>query len=332
MSLNVTGTSTRFIYAPGNIQPFSGVKVLDSLFASGGAGSISVTITVTDINGGPPTDAAGIFIDDSYFHHNAPGVYTYSVTSRGAIFDLVSEPLAQLTFKPTSTPSTALMRLDVADSSNQTASDFKTSVVNAIPPTSFTISDQTTSLSRTSTGTGYVGPVAGLQRQYYVQTDNPAISTHNLNITAVTPNVFIHSGSGMDGVDVSRANGNNIIDAGTGSNFLIGGTGNDIFYLDNRAPDSPIFSTIKNFHTGDSATVWGVNATDFKITQLENQGAPGSTGLDLIFSAPGHVDTSFVLAGYTAADLTNGRLSLSYGRTPDITGLPGSQYLTVHAN
>ena len=224
------------------------------------------------------------------------------------------------------------MRLDVVDTQNQTALDIKTSVVNAIPPTSFTVGDQTTGLTYTSTGTGYVGPVAGLQRQYYVTTDNPAITAHNLNITAVTPNVFIHSGPGTDGIDVSKVNGNNIIDGGTGSNFLTRGTGNDIFYLDNRAPDSPIFSTIKNFHTGDSATVWGVNATDFKITQLENQGAAGSTGLDLIFSAPGHVDTSFVLAGYTGADLTNGRLSLSYGKTPDITGLPGSQYLTVHAN
>jgi hypothetical protein len=78
--------------------------------------------------------------------------------------------------------------------------------------------------------------------------------------------------------------------------------------------------------------VWGVNATDFKILRLDNQGAAGFKGIDLIFTAPGHIDTSFVLAGYTSADLTNGRLSQSFGTTPDLPGLPGSQYLTIHAN
>jgi Ca2+-binding RTX toxin-like protein len=136
----------------------------------------------------------------------------------------------------------------------------------------------------------------------------------------------------MDGIDVSRANGNNILDGSTGSNFLTGGIGNDTFYLDNRAPDSPIFSTIVNFHAGDNVTVWGVNAADFKMLMLDNQGAAGFRGLDLIFTAPGHLDTSFVLAGYTSADLTNGRLSLNYGTTPNLPGLPGSQYLTVHGN
>ena len=97
-------------------------------------------------------------------------------------------------------------------------------------------------------------------------------------------------------------------------------------------PDSPVFSTIVNFHSGDNATVFGVNATDFTMLKLDNQGAAGYTGLDLIFTAPGHVDTSFVLAGYTSADLTNGRLSMSYGKTQDIPGLPGNEYLTVHAN
>ena len=87
-----------------------------------------------------------------------------------------------------------------------------------------------------------------------------------------------------------------------------------------------------NFHAGDNATVFGVNATDFKVLVLDNQGAAGFTGVDLIFTAPGRTDTSFVLAGYTSADLTNGRLSQSFGTTPDLPGLPGSQYLTIHAN
>ena len=145
------------------------------------------------------------------------------------------------------------------------------------------------------------------------------------------PNVFIHTGSGTDAIDVSSANGNNVLDGGTGSNFLTGGTGTDNFYLDDRNPNSNIFSTIVNFHSGDNATVFGVDATDFTMQELDNQGAIGHTGLDIIFTAPGHPVASFVLAGYTSADLTNGRLSMSFGKTADLPNLPGSDYLTVHA-
>ncbi len=194
------------------------------------------------------------------------------------------------------------------------------------PTANFTVLDTITNATTLVAGEPYAGPVAGLEHQYI------SITADSLNITSSVPNAFIHGGPGMDGIDVSKANGNNILDGSSGSNFLIGGTGNDGFYMDDRAPDSPIFSTIVNFHSGDNATVWGVNATDFKLTTLDNQGAAGFLGLDYIFTAPGHIDTSFVLAGYTSADLTNGRLTASYGTTADLPGLPGSRYLTIHAN
>ena len=63
------------------------------------------------------------------------------------------------------------------------------------------------------------------------------------------------------GNTITGNSGNNILDGGTGSNFLTGGSGNDTFYLDDRAPDSPIWSTIVNFHSGDEATVWGVTCS-----------------------------------------------------------------------
>jgi hypothetical protein len=193
-------------------------------------------------------------------------------------------------------------------------------------PANFTVFDTTTNTTTTAAGDAYNGPVAGLQHQF------TSLSTDSLNITSVVPNAFIHTGSGDDGIDVSHANGANILDGGTGSTFMTGGTGNDIFYMDARETSAaPVFSSILNFHSGDNATVWGVNATDFKMLTLNNQGASGYTGLDLVFSAPGHIDTSFVLTGYTSADLTNGKLSMSYGTTPDAPGVPGSQYFTVHA-
>ncbi len=194
-------------------------------------------------------------------------------------------------------------------------------------PDNFRVFDTTTNITTASAGDAYTGPVAGLQHEF---TD---ITADNLNITSLIPNAFIHGGAGMDGINVSQSNGNNILDGGGGSNFLTGGAGNDTFYLDDRAPsNSPVFSTIVNFHSGDNATIWGVNATDFTMLKLDSQGAAGYTGLDLIFTAPDHTDTSFVLAGYTKADLSNGRLSMSYGMTPDLPGLSVSQYLTVHAN
>ncbi len=331
MSLSVTGTGTRFNYVAGSvIQPLSGANILDSSASA----TLTITITVSDINTGAPTEADGTFSSNlSAFSHTAVGVYQINRQSAGGVgATSIARVLAGLNFTPAATPGTALIKLDVTDSLNQSTSDNHASVVNAIAPTNFTISDQTTGLTWVSTGTGYVGPVAGLKTQYAVQNDNPTLTPHNLNISAVTPNVFIHSGPGMDAIDVTRANGNNIIDASTGSNFLTGGTGNDTFYLDNRNSDAPIFSTLVNFHSGDNATVWGVNPTDFSMLKLDNQGAAGFTGLDLIFKAPGHIDTSFVMAGYTSADLTNGRLTLSFGTSPNLPGLPGSQYLTVHAN
>src|SRR3954449_3995958 len=108
-----------------------------------------------------------------------------------------------------------------------------------------------------SNGTAYTGPVTGLNWQYL------NMSPDNLNITANVPNAFIHSGSGQDAIDVSHANGNNVLDGGTGSNFLVGGAGANTFFLDDRNPSAALWSTLVHFHSGDAATVWGLTAADF---------------------------------------------------------------------
>jgi hypothetical protein len=130
----------------------------------------------------------------------------------------------------------------------------------------FTIADLTTSATVTLPGDPYAGPVSGLEHQYV------NITPDNLNIASLTPNAFIHSGFGTDGINVSQANGNNILDGSAGSNFLIGGTGTDTFYMDDREPTSPVFSTIVNFHAGDNATVWGCQCIRF---QVGDAGKPG---------------------------------------------------------
>ncbi|HYZ20835.1 MAG TPA: NF038122 family metalloprotease [Rhodopila sp.] len=191
------------------------------------------------------------------------------------------------------------------------------------PPNNFLVQDQSNGGTWQAAGEAYAGPVAGLTTEIIISTAD------NVNVNAEIPNVFIHTGSGMDGISVTS--GNNVIDGSTNSNFMVGGSGHDTFFMDDRAPTQPIFSTIKNFHSGDDATVWGVTQQDFTMTVLDDQGAVGAKGVDLIFSAPGHIDVSFVLTGYTSADLHNGRLALTYGRTEDLPNLPGSLYLNVHA-
>ena len=192
-------------------------------------------------------------------------------------------------------------------------------VATAPEPANFLITDMTTGASSSAAGNAYSGPVAGLLHQYVT------VSTDNLNIAASGPNVFIHSGSGNDALDVSRAGGNNVLDGSTGSNFLVGGAGRDTFFVDDRAPAADIWSTVVNFHGGDDATIFGVTPSNFALDWEDGQGAAGSTGLTLHATAPGKPVASITLAGYTKADL-GGRLSVSFGNEQGNAGA----YLYIH--
>ncbi len=186
----------------------------------------------------------------------------------------------------------------------------------------FSITNMTTGASSSAAGEAYTGPVAGLQNQYIT------VTTDNLNIAALTPNCFIHTGSGADAIDVSRVGGSNVLDGSTGSNFLVGGTGNDTFFVDDRGPAADIWSSVVNFHSGDAATLFGVAAANFALDWEDNQGAAGATGLTLHALAPGKPIASLTLAGYSKADLGNGRLTTSFGKDPS----SGSDYLYVYGN
>jgi hypothetical protein len=193
--------------------------------------------------------------------------------------------------------------------------------VNDTPPSSnFLITDTSNGASYAATGVSYTGPVSGLQNQYV------NITTDSLNIAAITPNVFIHSGSGNDALAAFA--GTNVLDGGTGSNFLTGGSGTDTFFVDDRGPSADIWSTVNGFRAGDAATVWGVTPQDFALNWVDGQGAAGYTGLTLHATAPGVPTASLTLAGYTSADLSNGRLSVTYGFDP----ASGSNYMYVAAN
>jgi Ca2+-binding RTX toxin-like protein len=162
--------------------------------------------------------------------------------------------------------------------------------------------------------------VSGLTSEYI------NITADNLNITASTPNWFLHSGSGNDALAVSS--GTNVLDGGTGSNFLTGGSGTDTFFVDDRGATADIWSTVANFHAGDAATIWGVTPSDFDLSWVDGQGAVGYTGLTLHAAAAGKPTASLTLAGFTQADMADGRLSVSFGTDP----ASGSAYMYVHEN
>ena len=164
----------------------------------------------------------------------------------------------------------------------------------------------------------YAGPVAGLNDEFVF------ITPHNINISTDRPSVFLHSGAGNDALQVSS--GNNVMDGSTGSNFLVGGTGNDTFFVDDRAAPSDIWSTLVNFNAGDAATIWGVSPGNFVIDWQDDEGASGYKGLTLHGSAQGRPIASATIVGYNKTDLTNGRLSVSYGQ------VGGDNYMYVHGN
>ena len=168
----------------------------------------------------------------------------------------------------------------------------------------------------------YSGPVSG------ISTQTIAITPDSLNVTALTSGAFIKTGAGNDAIAVHG--GTNVVDAGTGSNFVTGGDGFDTFYLDARnisaaasaAGPVPgaIWDTIQNFGTGDAATLWSVGR-GAALSWQNNGGAVGHTGLTLHANKANGTEASITFAGIDS----KAALSLSYGTAG------GVDYLYVKA-
>lgn len=184
------------------------------------------------------------------------------------------------------------------------------------PNLAFILADRTSHTITSVGGARYAGPVAGLTSEYIT------LTADNINIAASVANVFLHSGAGQDALQV--LSGRNVLDGGTGSNYLTGGSGQDTFFIDDRLPAADLWSTIAQAHGGDNVTVWGLTtAASGQMTWADGQGAAGGTGLTLHVVPPGAPIVSLTLAGFTNADLHNGRLSLSFGTSG------GSAYLNI---
>jgi hypothetical protein len=289
------------------VKPFAHATVSDA--------NVGATETLTITLGG-----AGGTLSGTGLNGGNGGVYSLSGTASAITSELEALLFTPLAGAPGTSTATAFTLSDQSSAISTPVVDSTTSVVDS-DPANFNVVDTTTNTSSPTNGTPYSGPVAGVQWQ------DIDVTTDNLNVTANVPNVFIHTGSGQDAIDVSHANGNNVLDGSTGSNFLVGGSGNDTFFVDDRNASADIWSTVANFHAGDAATIFGITQSGFDTSWVDGQGATGYTGLTLHVTGPGHPTASLTLAGFSTADLKDGRISTTWGTEAD-----GTPYLYVHAN
>ena len=165
-------------------------------------------------------------------------------------------------------------------------------------------------------GETYQGPVDYLREQYIYDGAEPVV------IIAQAPNVFVKNFKGD--AAIALLSGQNVVDAGKGSNFLIGGTGSDVFFLDGRS-DAVTWDTIVGFHPGDIVTLFGFHAATSRYWWEDRAGAQGYEGRTLRadLQGDGRAGASITFAGTTKA------LTDSYALTTGQIG--GIDYMTVFA-
>lgn len=283
------------------------------------ANSVVDTITIADTTGtfsrGPQTILASAVAS----HATVTGSGTHMITISGPL-DAVATTLGTLEISEPAGSDT--LTVNASNSLGDSAGPVSVHL-DALTKNTFHVVDTANNSVQDVMGIPYVGPVAGVTSEF------ADITPDNLDINAFNPNVFINSGSGNDAIDTSAIGGTNVIDGGGGSNFITGGSGQETFYLDDRNPSHDIWTTIVGLHSGDDATIWGVKSSD-PITP-GNDVLPSAPGLDFSITPAGKPIANLTLRNYSTADLSNGRLQLSYGHTPDLPGLPGADYLLIHA-
>lgn len=184
------------------------------------------------------------------------------------------------------------------------AQDDAQGTIPAAAGTALSAFDTTTQQAIPAVGEAYSGPVSGLQNQY------TNVTNDNVNVTANTDSWFIQTGAGNDAVAVHG--GTNVLDGGTGSNFLVGATGADggmdTFFLDERQT-TPTWDTVDNFHPGDAVTLWGYVSGQSVMSWAADEGAAGYQGATIHAATAGAgtpVNGSVTFAGVSLAEAQSG--------------------------
>jgi len=183
----------------------------------------------------------------------------------------------------------------------------------------FQVMDEATQTAFRTPGSPYTGTAAGIQNQYV------NINTTNLDITAITPNTFIRSGSGNDTLKANA--GRNVLHAGGGSNIMVGGVGTDTF-LAGVGSGATVVDLIKDFHAGDDVVIRGLNATDFTLSFTDGTGAFGQQLQITAVAHTGGTKSTIALAGFSTGDIANGRLSVSFSQEAG----SNTPFMLIHAN
>ena len=196
-----------------------------------------------------------------------------------------------------------------------------TTVADAAGTINFT--DTVTGVSGVDTAAPYSDPNVPYLRYAYNWT-----SANPVAIATTADNVFLHGGAGGDAL-VAHG-GNNVIDGGGGSNYLIGATGadggKDVFFVDGRG-SVETWSTILNFHPGDLAVIFGFRNGVSTQPWTASDGAAGATGATLhseLNGAGTGINGSITFAGVDLATV-NSRFSFSYGAQ----ATEGNDYILV---
>jgi Ca2+-binding RTX toxin-like protein len=321
VAITPAGNEDFAVVAGGAMTPFTGLAVTD------GAGLHEVVSVIVTGGGtiGDPTAGTDARFDGGEFTESGDNLGTtdYAETILHRLVYTAPGPGGASGSASVQGPSSppASFRVEVDNSLQGSAVNSGVTVNAAAQPSApggLGVVDTSVGQPVAAGGQAYTGPVAGVQQQFI------DVTADNLSITATTPNWFLHSGSGMDALTVRS--GTNVLDGGTGSNFLTGGTGTDTFFVDDRGAAQDIWSTISNFHAGDAVTLYGVSQSSFQVAWADGEGAAGFAGLTLHATAPGQATASMTLVGFTQPDLTNGRLSVSYG----FDAGSGSNYMYIH--
>ena len=194
-------------------------------------------------------------------------------------------------------------------------------VADGQQPTRFNINDQVTGVISQDPGIAYYDPNVPTIQYRYVYTGNDSVV-----LGANVPNVFMNGGPAGDALNAFG--GSNVLDGGGGSNFLVGATGADggvdQFYVDERG-SAETWSTLVNFHKGDSATIFGFKGGFSTEQLLASDGVNGYQGVTIHSAINGlgtPINGSVTFTGVTMADF-NAKFTGEYGN------IGGLDYLLI---
>lgn len=157
----------------------------------------------------------------------------------------------------------------------------------------------------TSGGEATDGAVDYLQAQYIHAGDA------GVSIGAAMANVFIKGGAGDDAL--AARDGRNVLDGGRGSNFLVGGSGVDTYFIDGRGGQAT-WGTVVGFEPGEIITVWGFDPAVSRLRWAESEGTAGYTGRTLHVDMDGDGDSAVLVTIAGADAAAAGRWAVTTGQ------------------